>query len=66
MSPFLTVREAALPLTTGIPSAFYEDLPYATTHPSAATDLESLRESAEQRRESLSPLRTVDFRLYKR
>ena len=52
----LTVREAALPLTTGIPSAFYEDLPYATTHPSAATDLESLRESAEQRRESLSPV----------
>jgi LmbE family N-acetylglucosaminyl deacetylase len=52
----LTVREAALPLTTGIPSAFYEDLPYATTHPSAATDLEFLRESAEQRRESLSPV----------
>jgi hypothetical protein len=52
----LTVREAALPLTTGIPSAFYEDLPYATTHPSAATDLESLLESAEQRRESLSPV----------
>jgi LmbE family N-acetylglucosaminyl deacetylase len=52
----LTVREAALPLTTGIPSAFYEDLPYATTHPSAATDLESLLESAEQRRESLGPV----------
>jgi LmbE family N-acetylglucosaminyl deacetylase len=52
----LTVREAALPLTTAIPSAFYEDLPYATTHPSAATDLESLRESAEQRNEPLSPV----------
>ena len=50
------VREAALPLTTGIPSAFYEDLPYATTHPSATTDLESLRESAEQRDEPLSPV----------
>jgi len=52
----LTVREAALPLTAGIPSAFYEDLPYATTHPSATTDLESLRESAEQRDEPLSPV----------
>ena len=52
----LTVREAALPLTTGTPSAFYEDLPYATTHPSAATDLESLREFAERRHEPLSPV----------
>ena len=52
----LTVRKAALPLAARIPSAFYEDLPYATTHPSAATDLESLRESAEQRSESLSPV----------
>ncbi|HEY1993991.1 MAG TPA: PIG-L family deacetylase [Edaphobacter sp.] len=50
----LTVREAAMPLTSTIPAAFYEDLPYATTHPSAATDLESLRESAEQRGEPLS------------
>ncbi len=38
----LTVREAAMPLTSTIASAFYEDLPYATTHPSAATDLEFL------------------------
>jgi LmbE family N-acetylglucosaminyl deacetylase len=51
-----TVREAAMPLTSTIPAAFYEDLPYATTHPSAATDLESLRESAEQRHEPLSPV----------
>ena len=51
-----TLREAAMPLTTTIPSAFYEDLPYAATHPSAATDLESLRESAEQRDEPLSPM----------
>jgi LmbE family N-acetylglucosaminyl deacetylase len=52
----LTVREAAMPLTTTVPSAFYEDLPYATTHPSAATDLESLREVAEKRNEPLSPV----------
>jgi len=52
----LTVREAAMPFTSTIPAAFYEDLPYATTHPSAATDLESLRESADQRNEPLSPV----------
>jgi len=52
----LTAREAAMPLTTTIPAAFYEDLPYATTHPSTATDLESLRESAEQRNDPLSPV----------
>jgi hypothetical protein len=51
----LIVREAAMSFTTGIPAAFYEDLPYATTHPSAATDLESLRESAERRNDSLNP-----------
>jgi LmbE family N-acetylglucosaminyl deacetylase len=56
----LTVREAARPFTSTIPAAFYEDLPYATTHPSAATDLESLRESAEQRNE---PLRAVIYRV---
>jgi LmbE family N-acetylglucosaminyl deacetylase len=52
----LTVREAALAFTAALPSAFYEDLPYATTYPSAATDLELLRESAEQRNEPLSPV----------
>jgi len=52
----LTVREAAMPFTSTIPSAFYEDLPYATTHPSAATDLESLRDSFDQRNEPLSPV----------
>jgi hypothetical protein len=52
----LTVREAAMPFTSTIAAAFYEDLPYATTHPSAATDLELLRESAEQRNEALSPV----------
>jgi LmbE family N-acetylglucosaminyl deacetylase len=52
----LTVREAAMSFTASIPCAFYEDLPNATTHPSAATDLEALREAAEQRHEPLSPV----------
>ena len=52
----LTVREAAAPFTTNMPTAFYEDLPYATTHPSAATDLESFRETAAERNEPLSPV----------
>lgn len=52
----LTVREAAISFTTHIPAAFYEDLPYATTHPSATTDLETLREDAEKRNEPLTPL----------
>jgi LmbE family N-acetylglucosaminyl deacetylase len=52
----LTVREAAMSFATSIPSAFYEDLPYATTHPSAATDLDALREAAEQRNKPLSPV----------
>jgi LmbE family N-acetylglucosaminyl deacetylase len=52
----LTVREAALPFTASIPAAFYEDLPYATTHPSAAYDLESLREAAIERNEPLGPV----------
>ena len=50
----LTAREAAMPFTASIPSAFYEDLPYATTHPSTATDLEALREAAAKRNEPLS------------
>jgi LmbE family N-acetylglucosaminyl deacetylase len=52
----LTVREAAMSFTVAIPSAFYEDLPYAATHPSVATDLESLRDAAAQRNESLRPV----------
>jgi LmbE family N-acetylglucosaminyl deacetylase len=52
----LTVREAAISFTTTLPSAFYENLPYATTHPSAATDLEALREFMAQRNEPLSPV----------
>ncbi|HTD96425.1 MAG TPA: PIG-L family deacetylase [Edaphobacter sp.] len=53
----LTVREAALPLTTTLPSAFYEDLPYAATYPSAAVDLLALRDEAATRfAEPLSPI----------
>jgi LmbE family N-acetylglucosaminyl deacetylase len=52
----LTVREAAISFTTHIPAAFYEDLPYATTHPSTATDLETLREAAERRSGPLTPV----------
>jgi hypothetical protein len=52
----LTIREAALSFITGIPSAFYEDLPYAATHPSAATDLEFLRDAAAKRNEPLTPV----------
>jgi hypothetical protein len=53
----MTVREAALSLTPGLPSAFYEDLPYATTHPSVAVDLFALREEANSRlNEPLAPV----------
>ena len=64
----LTVREAAMSFTKILPSAFFEDLPYAATHPSAATDLESLREEAAQRNDSLSSLllQTASAVAYKR
>jgi LmbE family N-acetylglucosaminyl deacetylase len=52
----LTVREAAQSFATNIPSAFYEDLPYAASYPSAATDLEALRETAATRNEPLHPV----------
>ncbi len=52
----LTVREAAQSFATNIPSAFYEDLPYAASYPSAATDLEALREAAASRNEPLAPV----------
>jgi LmbE family N-acetylglucosaminyl deacetylase len=51
----LTVREAARPFTTNISAAFYEDLPYAATHPSSATDLEAMRGAAEKLNEPLAP-----------
>jgi len=52
----LTVREGAMPFIESLPSAFYEDLPYATTHPSAATDLDTLRDLAANLQEPLSPV----------
>jgi hypothetical protein len=53
----LTVRAAALSLTPELPSAFYEDLPYATTHPSAAVNLFGLRQEAStQLNEPLAPV----------
>ena len=52
----LTVREAAMHLTTVLPSSFYEDLPYAATCPSAATDLDRLRDAAATLKEPLGPL----------
>jgi hypothetical protein len=54
----LTVREAALPLTNGpnaLPSAFYEDLPYTATHPSAAADLDQILQNTATLGEPLSP-----------
>ncbi|MEO6982791.1 MAG: hypothetical protein ABI072_06715, partial [Edaphobacter sp.] len=52
----LTALDAALPFTTSLPSAFYEDLPAAATHPSIATDLQSLREDVTERlHEPLTP-----------
>jgi hypothetical protein len=52
----LTVREAALPFTTQLPSAFYEDLPYAATHPSATADLDALQATTATLHEPLSPV----------
>ena len=53
----LTVRAAALPFTPTLPTAFYEDLPYAAAHPSAATDLNALREEVTtQLHEPLTPV----------
>jgi LmbE family N-acetylglucosaminyl deacetylase len=54
----LTVREAALPLTTGpnaLPTAFYEDLPYAATHPSVTADLDHILDIANTLGEPLTP-----------
>jgi hypothetical protein len=52
----LTVREAAQPFITQLPSAFYEDLPYAATHLTANTDLEALRSAATERNEPLTEI----------
>ena len=52
----LTVREAALPFPSALPAAFYEDLPYAATHPAAAADLDALRDSGIALQQPLSPV----------
>jgi LmbE family N-acetylglucosaminyl deacetylase len=52
----LTVREAAMSFATGIPTAFYEDLPYIATQATASADLESLQAAAQQRNETLNPV----------
>jgi LmbE family N-acetylglucosaminyl deacetylase len=51
----LTVREAALPFTRALPSAFYEDLPYLATHDGAQADLSTLQDAAVERSAPLSP-----------
>ncbi len=50
----LTVRDAALPLAISIPCAFYEDLPFAATHPTATADLDALRTAAVERNDPLT------------
>ncbi len=50
----LTVREAAQPFTAQLPTAFYEDLPYLATHPTANAELETLRATAAERDEPLT------------
>jgi hypothetical protein len=52
----LTIREAAQSFTTHLPCAFYEDLPYIATHPTALTDLEAFRTTAAQRNEPLTEI----------
>jgi hypothetical protein len=52
----LTVREAALPLTNTLPSAFYEDLPYAATQPSATADLGALQNATAKIGEPLTSI----------
>ncbi|MBB5342586.1 hypothetical protein [Tunturibacter empetritectus] len=52
----LTVREAAVPFTAALPTAFYEDLPYLAADASASEDLEALRATASK---SGSPLTAV-------
>jgi hypothetical protein len=52
----LTVREAAMPFAASLPAAFYEDLPYLATHPSAKGDLEALSLAAIERGDSLTEI----------
>jgi len=52
----LTVREAAMSFTASLPAAFYEDLPYLATYPSATTDLETLNSAATERNDPLAEI----------
>jgi hypothetical protein len=52
----LTVREAAMPFAASLPAAFYEDLPYLATNPSAPSDLESLNSAAIERDDPLTEI----------
>jgi hypothetical protein len=52
----LTVREAAMPFAASLPAAFYEDLPYLATHPSATADLENLNSAATGRNDPLTEI----------
>lgn len=50
----LTVREAALPFIATLPSAFYEDLPYAANLTSVDPDLDGLRAATSAIQQPLS------------
>ena len=50
----LIVREAAMPFTASLPTAFYEDLPYAAIAPLASNGLEALRKAAVERNDALN------------
>jgi nucleotide-binding universal stress UspA family protein len=52
----LTVREAAMPFVASLPTAFYEDLPYLASHPSASADLEVLKSAATERNDPLAEM----------
>jgi hypothetical protein len=50
----LTVREASLPFTASLPTAFYEDLPDLAIRSSAPSDLEVLSSTAIERNDPLT------------
>jgi hypothetical protein len=52
----LTVREASMPFTASLPTAFYEDLPDLTVYSSAPADLEVLASSAIERNDPLTEI----------
>jgi hypothetical protein len=52
----LTVREASVPFTASLPTAFYEDLPDLAVHSAAPADLEVLALSAIERNDPLTEI----------